>query len=119
MVKHFAFIIRISLLVLLAGCSYTRKNSNYSSTASVTPNFSSINSTVIQPKCMPCHQPGGGTHDFSSYSGVMLQVNPGSPDGSTFYKVLEAGSMPVDRPMLSDDEILAVYQWIQNGAQND
>ena len=68
---------------------------------------------------MPCHQPGGGTHDFSSYSGVMLQVNPGSPGGSTFYKVLEAGTMPVDRPMLSDDEILAVYQWIQNGAQND
>ena len=103
---------------LLAGCSYDQKAQVYSSTASVTPHFSSINSNIIQPKCMPCHAGRRGS-DFSSYNGVLNRVKIGNPDGSRLYTDVRDGSMPINKPQLTDDEILAIYQWIQNGAPND
>ena len=113
------FLLLISFL-FLTNCYYHRKNEDYSSAATVTPHFSSINPGIIQAKCMPCHdasQKGG--RDFSSYNGVFAHIVPGSASGSAFYTQVQNGSMPIDRPMLNDDEILAIYQWIQNGAPND
>ncbi|MBS1963577.1 MAG: cytochrome c [Bdellovibrionales bacterium] len=104
---------------LVAGCGYTRKNENYSQLATVGPHYSSIAANIVAPKCYPCHAPGGGAPDFTSYAGVRDQVLPGDPGGSGFYTEVEAGDMPIGRPMLSDDEILAIYQWIRNGAPND
>ena len=103
----------------LTNCYYHRKNETYSSAATVTPHFSSINAEIIQPKCMPCHNSSMEKTDFSTYAGVLRHAIPHSPSSSAFYNQVEAGSMPIDRAMLSDDEILAIYQWIQNGAPND
>ena len=100
-------------------CGYHSKNQDYSQLATVKPTFSSISAGIITPKCMPCHNPTGGAPDFSNYKGVFKRIEAGSADRSSFYTALTSGSMPVDRPMLSDDDILAVYQWIQAGAQND
>lgn len=101
------------------GCGYHRKNETYSQLATVGPHYSSIAANIVGPKCLPCHAPDGGAPDFTSYTGVMSKVRIGDPENSDFYTVVEAGDMPIGRPMLSDDEILAIYQWIRNGAPND
>ena len=108
-----------TFLFALTACYYHRKNETFSSVASVAPHFSSINSGIIQPKCMPCHDSSMKGRDFSSYAGVLKLTTPYAPGSSSFYTQIEAGTMPVDRPMLSDDEILAIYEWIKNGALND
>ena len=105
--------------ILLASCSYNMKNQTYSQFATVTPHFSSINAGIIQVQCLPCHSSSGGAPDFTSYNNVMKRVKAGLPSSSSFYSEVASGSMPLDRPMLSDDAILAIYQWIQNGAAND
>ena len=109
----------IVITVVVASCGYHPKNQNYSQFATVTPHFSSISAGIITPKCLPCHSSTGGAPDFSDYKGVFKRLKAGSADSSSFYTAITSGSMPVDRPMLSDDEILAVYQWIEAGAQND
>jgi mono/diheme cytochrome c family protein len=113
----------LSLLsaILLCGCSYDRKSEEYSALATVMPTYSSINAQIIQPKCMTCHGPGGEAEniDFTTYAGVYRNVKPGKAESSRIYNEVESGDMPQYRPQLSDDEILAIYQWIQNGAPND
>ncbi len=104
---------------LIPGCSYDRKSETYSQAAITTPHYSSINANIIQRKCLPCHTQSGGAPDFTTYNGVLRRIKIGAPETSSFYTEIESGSMPEERPMLSDDEILAVYQWIQNGAAND
>lgn len=105
--------------VPLSGCGYHVKSEQYSQLATVTPHFSSINAGVIQTQCMPCHSPSGGAPDFSTYASVLRRVKPGNAESSSLYTSVSSGSMPQERPQLSDDDILAIYQWIQNGAPND
>jgi uncharacterized membrane protein len=105
--------------IVTSSCYYHSKNQDYSSAATVTPHFSSINPGIIQTKCMPCHNSSGGKTDFTSYDGVYASVQPYAASSSSLYTQITSGDMPRDRPMLSDDEILAIYQWIQNGAPND
>jgi hypothetical protein len=105
-------------IAFLASCSYDQKSQEYSATVQVTPHFSSINALIIQPKCMPCHAGRRGS-DFTTYEGVLNRVVAGDPAASRFYTDVRDGKMPIYQPMLSDDELLAIYQWIQNGAKND
>jgi len=112
-------IVILFILGITTSCYYHRKNETYSSAATVTPHFSSINEGIIQPKCMPCHDSSEEHRSFATYAGVLEFVTKGAPYSSSFYVQIENGTMPVDRAMLTDDEILAVYQWIQNGAPND
>ncbi len=79
----------------------------------ITPTHQSIQSVVIQSKCLECHT------SLSSYEGVLAIVEPGNPEKSDFYREIRKGSMPLHSPKLSDAEIQAVYDWIKNGAQND
>jgi len=110
------YVLAVCALLALTGCGYDRKAEIYSATATTTPHFSSIRANIL-PKCLPCHSTGESS--FTAYSGVLKRVSPGSPRASKFYTELESGDMPVDQPMLSDDDLLAVDQWIQNGAAND
>lgn len=105
--------------LVISACGYHRKNEVYSQAATVTPHFSSIAAGIIQTQCYPCHSPSGGAPDFSTYDGVLRRVKAGDAGSSSFYTEVESGSMPEYRPQLSDDDILAIYQWIQNGAPND
>jgi hypothetical protein len=121
--KRLLTVVGSSLALLLPpalpGCGYSRKNESYSTEAAVEPKFASIASRIIVPKCLPCHSHDGGAPDLASYSAVARRVRAGNPERSEFYTSVESGSMPVDRPMLSDDELLAIFQWIRNGAAND
>lgn len=117
--KALVFLIPAFSAFVLSGCFYRWKDPSYSSAATATPHFSSINSLIIQPKCLPCHDGSANEINFSTYSGVLEKISPNAPDSSDLYKQVSSGSMPEDLPMLSDDEILAIYQWIQNGAPND
>ncbi len=105
--------------IALVQCGYQRRNEDYSQLASVTPHFSSVNLNIIQPKCLPCHTQTGGAPSFTTYLEISRRIKPYQANSSSFYTTVESGSMPIGRPMLSDDEILAIYQWIQNGALND
>jgi hypothetical protein len=106
----------VSLAVL--GCSYSRKDETYSATAAITPHYSSIRANIINPICLPCHE-SVRQATFATYASVLGQIRPGNPEASRFYTEVKDGTMPIDRPMLTDDQLLAIYQWIRNGAPND
>jgi len=88
----------------------------------VGPTFSSINSNIIQTKCISCHgSPPSSGYNFSSYSALLSAgvVSPGNAAGSQFYIQVNAGLMPQGGPPLSSTEIQAIQDWINNGAQNN
>ena len=109
----------VSFFLGISSCGYHIKGEQYSRLATATPHYSSINAQIIQIQCMPCHTTSGGAPDFTTYDGLLKRVKAGNPDSSSLYTEVSSGDMPVDRPQLSDDDIIAIYQWIQNGAQND
>jgi hypothetical protein len=109
------------------------------------PKLSSIQTKIFTPKCAVsgCHVGAGaplgldfsttGT-SFANLVGVASQevpvlgrVTAGNPDSSYIVIKLEGGAriapgtarMPLNGTALSADEIAAVRQWIQNGAQNN
>ena len=110
----------LALVLIFSGCGrYERKSETYSATATVSEHFSSIYTRIIAPKCLQCHGTSGEEPHLTSYSGVVSEVRPGDPTRSELYKEVERGKMPIGQPMLNDDELLALYLWIRNGAAND
>jgi hypothetical protein len=88
-----------TLLLCATSCYYHRKNETYSSAATVTPHFSSINAGIIQPKCLPCHDASNKGKDLSNYAGVFAHATPFSAASSMIYTQVESGAMPIDRPI--------------------
>lgn len=93
------------------------------------PNFQSIFETVIQPKCLSCHEPGGRAEDvpLATYEdlftgGFEVLVVPGEPESSLFYQVMLPGArrpMPPPRsaiPPVELERLEAIRQWIEMGA---
>lgn len=94
-------------------------------------NFTSINQTVIQPKCSACHKRGGraGSIVLDNYeiivgaTGRRPLVVPGKPDQSLFYTIMlesagrrimppkSSGLLPVDSGRLQ-----LIRAWIADGA---
>ncbi len=108
----------LGLAVFGCGCGYTLKNQELSAESVVQATYTSIQDHIILPKCSQCHG-GGGEDSFSSHHALLETVRVGDPEKSHLYTVVSDGSMPPLAPMLSDDEILAIYLWIKNGAKND
>jgi len=82
---------------------------------------------LFQSVCKHCHGGAGGL-ELDTYQQLMNGgdsgpvVIAGDPDGSLLVKRLEGTikpQMPADRAALSDNEILTVRLWIQEGAQNN
>jgi outer membrane lipoprotein-sorting protein len=79
---------------------------------------------ILSDNCMPCH--GAQNHsagiNLTNYAGVSAIVNAGDAAGSTLVKALKGDGikqMPLNRPALSDDDILTISTWITNGAKQD
>lgn len=106
---RFFTVVHMSALVLLlmTACGYRELK------IPISPTFHSIENTIIQPKCMECHT------SLATHSGLLEIVKPGNSEESPFYKQLNEGSMPMHSTKLSDAEIKAVADWINNGAPND
>ncbi len=94
------------------------------SVAGVEANFNSINTKIIVPKCLECHNSVRKPHgvDLSSYSAIInlnifpSLITPGDPENSSFYTSVLRGRMPKDSPALSLDELEAIRDWIAKGA---
>ena len=104
------------------------------------PTFSSIQTNIFTPKCVNegCHpgqdapmslQSGAAFDNLVNVpsafeGGNLLRVNPNDANNSALYlKVLgdarTSDRMPLLRSALSQDEINAIRDWINNGAQNN
>lgn len=89
----------------------------------ITATFASINQNILQPKCVSCHS-GNGAPRGVKYSSYALTLSTGSviagnAAGSSFYTEVNSGSMPKNGTALTPTEKQAIYDWIQNGAQNN
>jgi hypothetical protein len=107
------------------------------------PNFTSIRTQVLQPRCVSaCHTsqgrvPEGGLNldaavAYTSLVNVpsvgrpaLLRVAPGNSDQSYMIHKLEGRAgidgerMPLGGPFLSTAQIQVIRQWIDAGAQNN
>ncbi|MFN9067471.1 MAG: c-type cytochrome domain-containing protein [Bdellovibrionales bacterium] len=136
MMNYFKFISLTSLLWLCSCADYRLVDptllpnidlpSQNSLIEKTVPEFDSINKTIIIPKCLNCHSPGGRAEDvpFDSYEGILATIVPGEPDKSDFYLSVLPNSrrlMPPTRsgiPPLNEEEIQALRNWILDGANN-
>ena len=115
----------IGLAFLLFRCGYHEEKEGTETPVSITPTFGSIQSVILTPKCVRCHsgQRAPQAVDLTEYRLLMRGgaegpiVVPGDPEASPFYQVLRSGAMPQGGPMLSELEIMAVYEWINQGAR--
>lgn len=89
--------------------------------------FNDIRTLVFEPRCLSCHsgeEPEGGfglenLRDIDAQGERLIQ--PGFPDESPLYNVLNLSEGPRQMPpepqeALSEDERNLIYQWILNGA---
>ena len=129
------------LLSFLAGCNYyerksisgqpvTEPTSGEPKTEEPTPEpiddgkltatFRSIQVNILEPKCVRCHSGPNAKAglDFSTWESSMVSVEPGKPDESTFFAMVDWDEMPPRNP-LPQEEKDAIYQWILDGALNN
>ena len=76
--------------------------------------------TIIQNKCVGCHNPGslGGNIDLSAYSGVHEVAINGKLYGSVSHQS-GYSPMPKNTAKLSDCEITQIQKWIAAGSLNN
>lgn len=123
---HLAVELRKVLLISLfiVGCDAPK---SYHNEERIEANFKTINSSIIESRCVECHGPKKQAKkiDLSSYEKIMSKdifpplVIPGNPERSSLYQSVISGDMPKNRPRLSNRELQAIYDWIKNGALKD
>jgi uncharacterized membrane protein len=105
--------------------------------ATLEPTFVSIQTNILQPKCVLCHAPGQPVERIPLVTKEDLLnspldiVIPGNPDesgivlaiqGANPRKIMpppkDASGNPTGFVKLSDAEITAIVQWITNGAKD-
>ena len=57
--------------------------------------------------------------DYSTYEGILRDVKKGNYRSSSLYQVMLTSMPPKPYNKLSDDQLLVVATWIQEGASND
>jgi mono/diheme cytochrome c family protein len=91
--------------------------------------FSSIDKLIFQTRCVVCHNPEGSTKHILLTLDFLLNsprelVLPENPDDSGLIIAIERDDIKRMPPAkegyarLSDEEILAIRQWIVNGAKD-
>lgn len=84
--------------------------------------FSYINTTVLQPKCVSCHNDSvvlGGVK-LNSYANVLNSLAAGNASLSPLYtSVAPGGNMPPSGGSLSSDLVTDIKDWINAGAPNN
>lgn len=134
--KACAFIGFLCVILALTVCN--KKKGDEPEPEGLQPTLSSIQDNIFTPKCVNagCH-PGGGAPmslqsgaSFNNLVGVqsgyagLLRVKPNVPDSSVLYlKVIgdarTGNRMPLNRQPLGQDEIDAISEWIDDGAQDN
>ena len=131
--------------VVLLACTGCGDDATTSPDDTLQPTLSSIQTKIFTPKCAVsgCHVAGTAAHGldlsagqaFANLVGVasgelptVKRVNATKADSSYLVFKIEGDTarmapgtarMPLNGTALSTDEIAAVRQWIQNGAQNN
>lgn len=76
-------------------------------------NFELLHKQVLAPKCLRCHA------WMSDEEEVLKRVEPGEPNQSSLYTLVENGAMPVGGPELSDQEKRIVELYILGLGNSD
>ena len=120
--SSFQFLILFSVLLLsFQNCTQFNLVPTSSDSASLSvADYDQINSKLLTPKCVSCHNSTvkSGGIDLSSYSKLMTSnvVTPYDSERSLLYIVLANGSMPEGGPPVSSTTLLAIKTWIDAGA---
>lgn len=102
------------------------------------PTLAGIQANIFTPICTQCHTGSAAPEGMALDAGVarqnivgvpsnqipgLLRVNPGKPDSSYIVWKIEGRAgigglrMPRNLPPLSADQIAAIREWIENGAE--
>lgn len=75
--------------------------------------FAYLSQNVLRPRC-------GGCHNLT-YQTIMQNglVQPGDPENSELYTITASGQMPQGGQPLGNNELAAIYYWIQAGAPSN
>lgn len=113
---HYLFFALLSA-VLLAACN-ARVDKASPQPLSGKSKFALIQAKILQPKCIQCHSGAPGQTNLSSYDSIVQQglVVAKNPEASRLYISIHSGAMPRGAPRLSEEDILLVTNWIQEGA---
>jgi mono/diheme cytochrome c family protein len=101
------------------------------------PTLANIQARVFSPICIQCHIGAGApqglrldeVNAFNDLVGVrsrevdLLRVDPFNPDDSYLVRKIEGtasagGQMPLGGPVLPDEDIMLIRQWVLEGAMN-
>ena len=130
-----------AVLLAASGCTYTRLSTPSSAGSTPTPpgsgaptgtpsgapsgtpmvTFQQVSQQILQPKCISCHS-GSNAPNLTSYASFATNtayIVPGNPSQSPLYQAVQSGAMPQGGPPLTQAELALIYDWIQEGAQND
>lgn len=111
-------------LLFAAGCG--KAGDKAAPVGTPQPAFETVRTTVLEPKCVACHQQATSENHHIALAGydviarndrVPPLVVPGKPEDSSLYATIKAGTMPKGGAKLSDAEIKLVYDWIKDGAK--
>jgi len=87
--------------------------------------FSKEIAPLLLERCQPCHgpvRPGGG-YQVTTYPSVLEAIEPGNPEKSKLFRLIDAESrarrMPKDKDPLAEAEKALVRRWIEEGARFD
>lgn len=80
--------------------------------------YTSIATNILNRKCTSCHGNSGGV-TLTSYGATMGSVVAGKPFASPLFNSVLHNSMPTSGMPLTNDEKMAIYDWIMAGAQNN
>jgi len=85
-----------------------------------TATFAKVNTTILQPKCVACHNASNpaGNVDLSSFIQVLKSVKPNDPASSSLYSSIMS-NMPLGGTPLGQTDKDLVKNWISNGALNN
>ena len=121
---HFPLLI----LLIFSGCGQSNPGSVLAPADPLLATYPSINSHILTPKCIQCHNTSNasGGVNLSDYTNVLNSLSPGNASISKLYNSVNPVNstnsanpvtiMPPSGPTLSNPEINAIRDWINNFA---
>lgn len=120
---RYIVLLTVIMLVFAGGCYYDSEEVLYPNSFCDTVNvtYSGTIAPIVESRCATpgCHVPGGdGTGDFTTYAGLMGQIENNGPLLPSIRQEPDAIPMPVDGSLRSC-EISQFEIWIAAGAPNN
>lgn len=111
------------MIALISGVSACRTDTEVPASPEVS--FQTHVQVILASNCnmAGCHSATGGEFPLTTYEAVMQHVSAGDARNSTLFKSItgrtEEPMPPYGREPLSDEEIMTIYAWIEQGAKNN